>query len=204
MGLYYYKKFANSLLYNGTSFHVLNDKGESLYSVPAWSGKGEYMNKPEFTKIKGAGPIPSGTYTLGQRETNMQKDSNGHGILGWASNGLSNMRGVGKLWRFFTSKDYRDFSHFNNRKMYPNAPVFAKHPYGWGEYRFALKPDKGTDTFGRTNMYLHGGAEPGSLGCVDIGSALKHIVEARPELGVNKDTKLKVDYNARNIPVFKP
>jgi len=40
----------------------------------------------------------------------------------------------------------------------------------WGTYRAPLHPAKGTNTYGRKNMFIHGDKtnNPGSLGCIDI------------------------------------
>jgi len=45
----------------------------------------------------------------------------------------------------------------------------------WGDYRVRLYPNKETDSYGRTNFFLHGGKKPGSAGCIDIGDADKHL-----------------------------
>jgi RHS repeat-associated protein len=39
----------------------------------------------------------------------------------------------------------------------------------WGRFRVPLKPDHGTQTFGRDGFFLHGGKKPGSAGCIDVG-----------------------------------
>jgi RHS repeat-associated protein len=39
----------------------------------------------------------------------------------------------------------------------------------WGKYRVPLVPDPSTETFGRSGFFLHGGKEPGSAGCIDVG-----------------------------------
>jgi RHS repeat-associated protein len=40
----------------------------------------------------------------------------------------------------------------------------------WGDYRASLHPDEGTNTYGRSGFFLHGGELPGSAGCIDIGT----------------------------------
>ena len=40
----------------------------------------------------------------------------------------------------------------------------------WGKYRAPLKPVVGTNTYGRDGFFMHGGAKPGSKGCIDLGS----------------------------------
>jgi RHS repeat-associated protein len=41
----------------------------------------------------------------------------------------------------------------------------------WGRFRVPLKPDPGTQTFGRDGFFLHGGKKPGSAGCIDVGGS---------------------------------
>ncbi len=42
----------------------------------------------------------------------------------------------------------------------------------WGNYRAPLHPDPGTNTFGRSGFFLHGGwKRPGSEGCIKVGGA---------------------------------
>lgn len=42
----------------------------------------------------------------------------------------------------------------------------------WGDWRITLKPCCGTETFGRSGFFIHGGARPGSAGCIDIGGGI--------------------------------
>ncbi len=39
----------------------------------------------------------------------------------------------------------------------------------WGKFRVPLAPDPSTQTFNRSNFFLHGGDKPGSAGCIDVG-----------------------------------
>ena len=39
----------------------------------------------------------------------------------------------------------------------------------WGRYRVPLIPKPETETFGRDRFFLHGGKNPGSAGCIDVG-----------------------------------
>jgi hypothetical protein len=39
----------------------------------------------------------------------------------------------------------------------------------WGDWRVRIYPLPGTERFGRTGFYLHGGWRGGSAGCIDIG-----------------------------------
>jgi RHS repeat-associated protein len=42
----------------------------------------------------------------------------------------------------------------------------------WGDWRVPLKPTQPERLYGRSGFFLHGGAFPGSAGCVDIGGGL--------------------------------
>jgi RHS repeat-associated protein len=42
----------------------------------------------------------------------------------------------------------------------------------WGDWRIPLVPYAGTETYGRSNFFLHGGQFPGSAGCIDVGGGL--------------------------------
>ncbi len=48
-------------------------------------------------------------------------------------------------------------------------------PRDSGEYRVRLYPSEETETYGRTNFFLHGGEKPGSAGCIDVGNADRHL-----------------------------
>jgi RHS repeat-associated protein len=39
----------------------------------------------------------------------------------------------------------------------------------WGDYRVRLHQNEGTVMYGRDNFFIHGGTEPGSNGCIDVG-----------------------------------
>lgn len=38
----------------------------------------------------------------------------------------------------------------------------------WGAYSWSMHPEPGTQTFGRSGFFVHGGAVPGSAGCIDL------------------------------------
>lgn len=55
-----------------------------------------------------------------------------------------------------------------------------KKQLAWGQYRIPLIPANETNTFGRTNMYLHGTTDPNkhrSGGCISLGLAIDEFVE---------------------------
>jgi Protein of unknown function (DUF2778) len=40
----------------------------------------------------------------------------------------------------------------------------------WGKYRVVIHPVRGTETYGRGGMFIHGGKTAGSIGCIDLTS----------------------------------
>ncbi len=53
----------------------------------------------------------------------------------------------------------------------------------WGDYGVPLKSKPGTETFGRDGFFIHGGDEPGSAGCIDLGSDDKRLLGPSGSLG---------------------
>jgi hypothetical protein len=62
----------------------------------------------------------------------------------------------------------------------------------WGMHRIWLEPASGTDTLGRSGFSIHGGAEPGSIGCIDLTGNMSAFVQVFRAYG--KDVELTVDY----------
>ncbi len=63
---------------------------------------------------------------------------------------------------------------FDPREISPSGRL-RNYIGDWGEYRVRLYPTGDTNTYGRTNFFLHGGEKPGSAGCIDIGNADRHL-----------------------------
>ncbi|MDD5222996.1 MAG: RHS domain-containing protein [bacterium] len=42
----------------------------------------------------------------------------------------------------------------------------------WGDWRVPINPSPGTETYGRSGFFLHGGRKPGTSGCIDIGGGI--------------------------------
>ena len=55
---------------------------------------------------------------------------------------------------------------------YKRAPVA-----GWGNYRITIHPFVLTNTYGRGGLFIHGGARPGSSGCIDLTSHMDQFVQ---------------------------
>ncbi len=72
----------------------------------------------------------------------------------------------------------------------------SKKQDAYGAYRIALIPANETETYGRTNMYLHGTTNPGkhrTIGCISLGISIgdfieTHFIEDDIPIIVNVDT----------------
>ncbi len=60
-------------------------------------------------------------------------------------------------------------SDYNVIKRYTSWPGGES---SWGNSRVWLEPSKETNTFGRDGFSIHGGATPGSAGCIDLTSGM--------------------------------
>ncbi len=58
------------------------------------------------------------------------------------------------------------------KTLYHLMPFFKKKGSDWGDWYVPLNPVPGTEIFGRSGFYLHGGVFPGSAGCIDIGGGV--------------------------------
>jgi len=103
----------------------------------------------EFSKIKDAGPLPKGNYTVGPIETR--------------KGNTSEIGAITALWNKALGKydnvQQKDTS-FKSDSEYSRI--------GWGNYRAPIIPQSGTVTYGRNNFYIHGGSFEGSHGCIDL------------------------------------
>jgi hypothetical protein len=63
--------------------------------------------------------------------------------------------------------------------------------YDWGHWRVPLHPYPGTKTFGRSGFFLHGGNEPGSAGCIDVGHCDARIHDALKDHVGNVDVEVQ-------------
>lgn len=62
----------------------------------------------------------------------------------------------------------------------------------WGDQRVWLEPEDGTETYGRTNMSIHGGDVPGSRGCIDLTHNMEKFSKLFRQYG--KSMRLEVKY----------
>ena len=75
----------------------------------------------------------------------------------------------------------------------------------WGDARVKIIPKKGTETFGRSKFYLHGGRVFGSIGCVDLsllGDEFFEFWEDNFDQKGKKDKNIEflVDYSGNSMP----
>ena len=61
----------------------------------------------------------------------------------------------------------------------------------WGNDRIQLEPDKKTDTKGRTNLFIHGGASLGSRGCLDLAGGMSNFMNYFDSYGEDMDLIVK-------------
>ena len=80
-----------------------------------------------------------------------------------------------------------------------NVPKVGHTPSGdftyaaWGEHRALLEPEKGTDTHGRTSIYVHDSEKGYSHGCVECKELMEHILTVKKE-GKQKEFPIYVNY----------
>ena len=117
----------------------------------------------QYTNVSNEGPIPEGYYML-------NKDS---------------------------GQDYKnDFWHKIRR--YPpvswlTTENWTNKPAAWGHQRIPIHARSGTNTYGRTNMYIHGGDNGfGSAGCIDLERGMPNFY--KDWLEYDDDLSLEVKY----------
>jgi len=162
------------LFFDGTNLNWISN-GQTIKKWPAKSGrpvtKGEltpdqkklvagYDRSPEdvsksnteYSKVKNAGNIPQGNYKLGVLQTRSGSK---------ASELLKNIKDIWEIYRL--RKENEDEGHEWN-----TGTILDK--IAWGDYRAPIIKGKGTETYGRGSFYVHGGAIPGSIGCIDLAT----------------------------------
>lgn len=98
------------------------------------------------------GPTPEGLYSI--NKSTFKPGENEHGTQKWSEQ-----------------------SWFNKLKAQVGGGTWPGGTDSWGEYRWQLKPESGY-TYGRNNMYLHGGTKWGSRGCIDCGNNINTVANA--------------------------
>ncbi len=72
--------------------------------------------------------------------------------------------------------------------------VSGRFERAWGSHRITIHPFDATATFGRGGFFIHGGAEAGSAGCIDLTGHMEQFAVA---LGNSIDGRCKVKLDVR-------
>ena len=67
---------------------------------------------------------------------------------------------------------YKDISWGDRQRSAIGFGTWRGGTDSWGNSRVWLEPSKETNTFGRNGFSIHGGATPGSAGCIDLTSGI--------------------------------
>lgn len=144
---------------------------------PSMSGQEGYQNKAS-TSIANKGPTPEGTYYIDPNKLEERQS--------------------------FLNRMKKAVSEPNLSLEERAALATAKGKYGWmdkqrswGNYRVPLEPAENTETFGRNHMYIHGGDELGSAGCIDLGPNMDKFISYIKN--GKQPIKVKVKYNSENF-----
>jgi len=153
------------LLFDGQKL-MWYENGQKVKEWQAMSGDKDCQSR-KCIPLENIGPIPEGKWYV--KQINHQKFDD----LSWEDQIISYVGGLTK--------------HIN----YP----LGKWPGGnisWGNDRIWLEPDKKTNTQGRTNLSIHGGADLGSKGCIDLAEGMDNFISYFESHG--EDIELIVKY----------
>lgn len=164
-----------SLFFDGARLYWLQEGRDT--SWPAYSGKREFWENKLFSvedqsagdgnKDKNGGPIPEGTYAVRQNEFQIRDSS----LLEVGKQALAKARGKKK------------------------GGSWPGNYESWGDYRvwIAAKKLKHPETVGkRKDLAVHGGADPGSDGCIDLVDKMPEFADLFRLYG--RDMELRVEY----------
>ena len=62
-------------------------------------------------------------------------------------------------------------------ELWKNAWYRPGSDNAWGDYRVAIHPYPTTKTYGRGGFFIHGGAIPGSAGCIDLTKNMNRFIK---------------------------
>lgn len=185
------------LIFDGKTLKLVVN-GNTVATYNAWSGRTKWnattpsqkalvnsmVNKIDFMKVKGAGPIPEGSYYLG----GIQRRTNGNSLK------LAGNKDWYELLKVYDA----EFNKIGDNHNF-NAGT-AQDMIAWGNYRMAIIPKSETETFGRGSFYLHGGGLAGSIGCIDLVDRIDEFVSTYKSYLSQSGAKtidLYVDYSGK-------
>ena len=88
---------------------------------------------------------------------------------------------------------YKDITWDNRLRSAVGFGTWRGGTDSWGESRVWLEPSKETNTYDRSGFSIHGGAEPGSAGCIDLTHHIDEFTQWFEKNGL--DLILIVKYN---------
>jgi hypothetical protein len=151
-----------SLFFDGEELHWIVD-GQTKKTWDAISGntvsstllnkrhdKSSETHGKKFQKDKSEGPIPEGKYYVERlQEQNRSNNST-----------------LAQYYNYIMGND-KERSNFHG----------SGGKFAWGDYRFLINIPKGTNTYGRNQFYIHGGAISGSSGCIDLTDEMEDMAK---------------------------
>lgn len=186
------------LKFDGTHLHWVSSSGNTYFKLEAGSGY-EMFKDNEFIKptsnddprskmhIKGKGPAPEGVYLVGKPEANSGELRDSNSIIGacgfWVGAAL---KAIG-----------RGQSYSSDWKNVDWSPMIQAT---WGNFRCSTKMMSVYNPGGRSGIFVHGGYDQSSAGCIDLAS---NSVDNMNIFGplytlwyeANGNINLKVDYS---------
>lgn len=152
------------LVFDGDHLHWMSSSGNSYFKVPAGSGIEVGLSfspvKDGFREKmhdKGSGPAPEGKYVVQPLQTAKGKLRDSRSIIGACGFYLGSVLkalGVGKTITLgWSSIDWSPMTQAT-----------------WGNYRSHIKMREGANPSNRSSLYLHGGYDQSSAGCIDLAS----------------------------------
>lgn len=156
------------LEFDGCNLNYIDENGNVAKSWKAYSG-GRGTTR-ENQRERNRGPIPEGIYRVSPSETQEA------------------------IWFLFPSLEVPYPLGVSIGVLTPVYRPWANTPSerdSWGDYRTPIVPVSG-DTYGRSGFYIHGGARPGSAGCIDLVSGNNDFHKWFKQNG--RDLSLNVKY----------
>lgn len=157
--------------------------------------------KREATAEKNIGPIPEGSYKivhkLHQTKFSQGVDPTVYDVLWWAmSDFIGKNSDKENLLPYLKISD-KEFEKVIGKNMTANGPSLANmhETINWGEFRLRITKisnsseeliKRGAGYNKRDGFFIHGGAAPGSAGCIDIGDAVSDFAKFWTASGLGK------------------
>ena len=138
----------------------------------------------EFAKEKDAGPLPPGKYTVGNIESRNPASQKSVNLLS-------------ALWNQITG------GNSDKDKLFQADSDYSR--ISWGDFRAPIHPEAGTNVYGRTDFYIHGGMFQGSHGCIDLTDEMADFAKFYKtwlETNKKKGISLTVNYKKEGLNAF--